>query len=64
MPEGTSWITVGVAFVATTLTSLLAVGGFMKNIARKNLNTYGVYRVMIAVVFGLVLIARSKGLLH
>ncbi len=64
LPEGTSWITVGVALMATTLTALLVLGGFMKQIARKNLNTYGAYRVMLAMVFGLVLVARTKGWLH
>jgi undecaprenyl-diphosphatase len=47
---GTSWLSFSMAVVVTTLTGLLAIGGFMKHIQSKGFGQYAFYRVLLATV--------------
>lgn len=61
--EGMTWLTFAVTVVVTTLSGLLAIGGFMKAIDRKGFGQTAVYRLAVGVAMAAFVWARSRGML-
>lgn len=59
MPEMT-WLTFSVALVVTLLMGVLVIGGFMKNIAQKNIGQYVAYRWVMAALVCVVFWIRNR----
>ncbi|MGK5085849.1 undecaprenyl-diphosphate phosphatase [Bdellovibrionota bacterium FG-1] len=57
-----SWLTLGVAFVVTFFSSLLAIGAFLKHIQRGGMGQYAVWRLLVAAgVVGIYLLRLRNG---
>ncbi len=46
--DGMTWLAFGIAGLVSFLTSLLAIGGFMKNVMQKGYGRYAIYRLIAA----------------
>ena len=57
--EELSWLTFGITWVVTLLSSLLAIGGFMKSVQRKGFGQYALYRCALAAAILIVFWMRA-----
>ena len=55
-----TWLTFGVTILVTTLTGLLAIGGFMKAVSLKGFGQTVVYRVTVGLLAAGFAWARAK----
>lgn len=60
--EGISWLTFNMSIIVTFLVGLLAIGGFMRQVQKKSLKPYLLYRWLLAVILLIIYWIRNPSM--